>query len=251
MNDVQEVLSEFIFVLSSAETLSEYKITRSFPPELKQSPLKRSVLSCGIEKAKIERESTGVQLTVTVLTEVHIPVKNGGEESAASFDKISQAVLSSSAFEVKSAECGKLSYRRETDSLVMPVKTTLVSFKENTEPVHPPKTAVLLYVDGEVTAAAELCKARSFRVGELTSGERENFAFGMALGVINYRLELSDFVFADERVDFYALSNFNLVLIKSGKKITYGGCNWLEIEEDKAAVKKAVVLSQSRICEEA
>lgn len=262
MNAPEELLSEVLSYLLNCESLREYKIVHAFPPCLKQSPLKKITLACCVEKSKFshiqsDTKGDGVLSQSDILITVHIPPKNGGEESEEICGKLSRELFFSSPFDIKSLECGKISYRRETDSYIVPVTVSVEKFRNDgsgeTSPDTPPTDAAV-ELGGEVIAHAKLCSVKAFRGGRLAAPEREDKAFGTVLGVLGYRLEFSKIKFSDDETDFYNFHDFTVTFNKKGKRIIYGGCEWLEIEENYSGedhlIKKAVLISRSRVYEE-
>lgn len=255
MNAPEELLSEVLNYLLSCKSLKEYKIIHAFPSCLKQSPLKKITLACCVEKSKIvhvksDSKGDGVLSQADILITVHIPTLNGGAECEEICGKLSRELFFSSPFDIKSLECGKLSYRRETDSYTAPVVVSVESFKSGgaTPPDASEKDAVIEFC-GEVVANARLCSVKAFRDGYLAASEREDEAFGATLGVFGYRIEFSKVKFCDDETDFYDFHDFTVTFNKNGKKTIYGGCEWIEIEEaysgEDYLIKKAVLISRS------
>lgn len=264
MNAPEELLNEFTEYLLNCDSLSEYKIIHAFPPYLKQSPLRKITLTCCVEKLKLshvqsETKGDGVLSQADILITVHIPPKNGGAESETVCGKLSRELFFSSPFEIKSLECGKLSYRRETDSYTVPVSVSVEKFENDGEGggtlPDTPLTDTVIEVGGEVAANAKLRRIKAFRDGKLISAEREEEAYGAVLGVINYQIELSDVYLTTERDGFFGLGNFTLIIQNNGRKTVYGGCEWIEVSAEYSGrerlIKKAVLLARSRVCEEA
>lgn len=260
MTAPEEILNEVVNYLLSCESLKEYKIIHAFPSRLKQSPLKKITLTCCIDKTKLshvrQNKKDVVLSQADILITIHIPPQNGGEESEAICGKISRELFFSSSFNIKSLECGKLSYRRETDSFTVPVTVSIEKYERGGEDLpDTPLDGAVIESDGKAAANAELSKIKAFRSGKPAAGEREDYAFGAVLGVINYRIELSGVTAIEDFEKLKSLTNFTLRCEKNGKTISYGGCEWLELEEsfsdENYMIEEAVIFARSCDCEEA
>lgn len=94
-----------------------------------------------------------------------------------------------------------------------------------------------IYIEAE---GKKLAVVQSYRAIALRS-EQIVEAFGQAEPVAtiasqrSYRLELTRLYATDEAVsdgiDFHALSDFDLVIVKPDRRVVYTGCQWSRIEE--------------------
>ena len=98
----------------------------------------------------------------------------------------------------------------------------------------PTSRDIYIEVNGKKLAVVE-----SYKVSA-TRESRPVEAFGQAdpvatiAGRIKYNLELSR-VYVNpantDGIDFYGLTDFNVVIVKPGSKIIYSGCEWASIQE--------------------
>lgn len=113
---------------------------------------------------------------------------------------------------------------------------------------------IKLSANGKTLANVNSCRVISYRDGKLIAPERETEAYGTALGMNKYRLELSRIQFAGDKNDFYSLSNFTVTVKKPNKTVTFSGCNWVEITENYSPsgylIEKATLLARSRVSSE-
>lgn len=122
--------------------------------------------------------------------------------------------------------------------------------------IESPQTVsnIKLSADGKVLANVNSCRVTSFRDGKLIAPEREAEAYGTALGINQFRLELSRIMFTGDKNDFYSLSDFAVTVKKPNKTITFSGCEWIEITESYSPngylIEKATLLARSRVSTE-
>lgn len=82
----------------------------------------------------------------------------------------------------------------------------------------------------------------------------ESEPVGTVAGKTSYIIELSRIDAApayDDGVDFYSLEDFNLVIVKSDRRIVYTGCRWSDIGEvgelGSPVLEKVKVLATARM----
>ncbi len=100
----------------------------------------------------------------------------------------------------------------------------------------PTSSDIYIEVDGTRVAVVQSYTAKAVRKNSTTIeafGEREPVA--TIAGQVSHELTLKRLYATDDAildgVDFYALSDFSLVICKPDRKIIYGGCQWKEIGE--------------------
>ena len=100
--------------------------------------------------------------------------------------------------------------------------------------VFPTSRDIYIEVNGKKIAVVESYKARSNRDSRYVEAFGEEEPVGTVAGRVRHAIELSRVYVAGEgaaHVDFFGLSNFNLVVVKPDRKIVYSGCEWADISE--------------------
>lgn len=102
----------------------------------------------------------------------------------------------------------------------------------------PTSKDIYLEVNGRKLAVAQSYKARASRESKYVEAFGSSEPVGTVGGRVQHLLELSRVCLADrgltDGVDFYALDNFNVVIVKPDRRIIYSGCQWAEIAEGAA-----------------
>ncbi|MGI5958717.1 MAG: hypothetical protein ACOX60_04800 [Massiliimalia sp.] len=119
----------------------------------------------------------------------------------------------------------------------------------------PTSRDIYLEADGKKIAVVQgyrLKAERTTAVIEEFGNETPVAAIG---GKMTYTIELSRIVpmknsFGDG-IDFYSLSDFNLVVVKPDRRIVYSGCQWTQIQETGSlgvpCVETAVLTASRRM----
>ena len=107
----------------------------------------------------------------------------------------------------------------------------------------PTSKDIYLEVNGKKLAVVESYKAKSTCNSQYIEAFGQSEPIGTVAGKIHHTIELSR-VYACEKnqnnkVNFYNLHNFNLVIVKPDRKIIYSGCEWAGINES-ASVNSSV-----------
>lgn len=94
---------------------------------------------------------------------------------------------------------------------------------------------IYIEVDGKKLAVVESYKARSSRESSYIEAFGQSEPVATIPGKTKHYIELSR-VYAcntglDDSVNFFELTDFNLVVVKPDKKIVYSGCEWLNLTE--------------------
>lgn len=109
---------------------------------------------------------------------------------------------------------------------------------------------IYIEVNAKKIAIVESYKVRSSCDSHYIEAFGESEPVGTIAGRTRHTIELSRVYIcgdaASSHVNFYELSDFNLVVVKPDRKIIYSGCHWLNITET-AGLSGAIVESVSLI----
>lgn len=109
--------------------------------------------------------------------------------------------------------------------------------------VFPTSQDIYLEVNGQKVAVVEGYKAHSSRESRCVQAFGQSEAAGTVSGAVRHVIEISRVYAcpeAGENLDFYALQNFNLVIVKPGGRVIYTGCEWADLSET-ASLNDAVI----------
>lgn len=99
----------------------------------------------------------------------------------------------------------------------------------------PTSSDIYLEADGKKIAVVQSYKARAKRTSKNIEAFGEKEPVCTIDGQQNYTIELTRLYATDEAIsdgiDFYAVSDFSLVIVKPDRRIVYTGCQWSQIEE--------------------
>lgn len=108
----------------------------------------------------------------------------------------------------------------------------------------PTSKDIYLEINGKKLAVVESYKAKSTCDSQYIEAFGQSEPVGTVSGKIHHAIELSRVYACEEspnnKVDFYDLHNFNLVIVKPDRKIIYSGCEWSGINES-ASVNSSVL----------
>ncbi len=93
---------------------------------------------------------------------------------------------------------------------------------------------IFIEVNGRRLAVAQSYRARTGRETKAVEAFGQSEPVGAVAGRAVHQLELSRVQLLGEGgdgVDFYALSDFNVVIAKPGRHVIYSGCQWASIDE--------------------
>ena len=103
------------------------------------------------------------------------------------------------------------------------------------EVVFPTSKDIYIEVNGKKLAVVENYKAYSKRESRYIQAFGQSEPVGTVPGRTRHFVELSRVYICGSNINdditFFDLSDFNLVIVKPGKKIVYSGCEWSEINE--------------------
>lgn len=99
----------------------------------------------------------------------------------------------------------------------------------------PTSNDIYLEADGKKIAVVQSYKVKASRNSKVVEAFGESEPVVTIEGPKNYNIELTRLYATDEAIsdgiDFYAISDFSLVIVKPDRRIVYTGCRWSSIEE--------------------
>ena len=108
----------------------------------------------------------------------------------------------------------------------------------------PTSKDIYLEVNGKKLAVVESYKAKSTGESQYIEAFGQSEPIGTVTGKIHHTIELSRVYACEEnqnnKINFFDLHNFNLVIVKPDRKIIYSGCEWSGINES-ASVNSSVL----------
>ena len=103
----------------------------------------------------------------------------------------------------------------------------------------PTGSDISIEVNGQRLAVAQSYKARTAKESRNVEAFGSREPVGAVDGRVKHLLELTRVCVTGaalrERVDFYALTDFNVVIAKPDRRVIYSGCQWTEISEAASA----------------
>lgn len=103
----------------------------------------------------------------------------------------------------------------------------------------PTGSDISIEVNGQRLAVAQSYKARTAKESRYVEAFGSREPVGAVDGRVKHLLELTRVCVTGaalrERVDFYALTDFNVVIAKPDRRVIYFGCQWTEISEAASA----------------
>lgn len=100
----------------------------------------------------------------------------------------------------------------------------------------PTSRDIYIEIDGRRLAAAQNYKAKATRDSRYVEAFGAAEPVGTVGGQTKYLLELTRVVVCNpaDKTDFYALRDFNVVIVRPDCKTIYSGCQWSGIDESVA-----------------
>lgn len=99
----------------------------------------------------------------------------------------------------------------------------------------PTSSDIYLEAGGKKIAVVQSYRARAKRTGRTVEAFGESEPVATLEGTRSYELVLTRLYATDtaiaDGIDFFALSDFSLVIVKPDRRIVYTGCTWSDIEE--------------------
>ena len=103
----------------------------------------------------------------------------------------------------------------------------------------PTGSDISIEVNGQRLAVAQSSRARTSKESRYVEAFGSREPVGAVDGRVKHLLELTRVCVTGaalrERVDFYALTDFNVVIAKPDRRVIYSGCQWTEISEAASA----------------
>ena len=103
----------------------------------------------------------------------------------------------------------------------------------------PTGSDISIVVNGQRLAVAQSYKARTTKESRYVEAFGSKEPVGAVDGRVKHLLELTRGCVTGaalrDKVDFYALSDFNVVVAKPDRRVIYSGCQWSEISEAASA----------------
>ena len=117
----------------------------------------------------------------------------------------------------------------------------------------PTSADIYLELDGKKIAVVQGYTARAAKSSRFVEAFGESEPVAAIDGQRKYTLELTRLYATDDAIsdgiDFYALSDFSLVICKPDRRIIYSGCQWSSVQEEgqlNAMVAEKVSLVASK-----
>ena len=103
----------------------------------------------------------------------------------------------------------------------------------------PTGSDISIEVNGQRLAVAQSYRVRTSKESRYVEAFGSREPVGAVDGRVKHLLELTRVCVTGaalrERVDFYALTDFNVVIAKPDRRVIYSGCQWTEISEAASA----------------
>ena len=117
----------------------------------------------------------------------------------------------------------------------------------------PTSSDIYLELDGRKIAVVQSYTAKAVRSSQYVEAFGESEPVAAIEGQKRYTLELTRLYATDDAIsdgiDFYALSDFSLVICKPDRRIIYSGCQWSSVQEEgqlNAMVAEKVTVAAAR-----
>ena len=119
----------------------------------------------------------------------------------------------------------------------------------------PTSSDIYLEANGKKVAVVQSYKVSAKKTEKIIEAFGEDEPVATIANQPTYTIELTRLYATDEAVrdgiDFYALSDFSLVIVKPDRRVVYTGCNWSEIAEDgqlsEMVAEKIRVIASHRV----
>lgn len=119
----------------------------------------------------------------------------------------------------------------------------------------PTSSDIYIEVDGKKVAVVQSYSAKATKTSTAVEAFGEKEPVATVAGPIKHELELSRLYATDEavrdKIDFYELDHFSLVICKPDRRIIYADCRWSSINEDaalgKMVMEKVKLVASRRI----
>ena len=119
----------------------------------------------------------------------------------------------------------------------------------------PTSSDIWLEVDGQKVAVVQGYSCKASRTSMTVEAFGEDEPVATVQGPQNYVIQLTRLYATDQaiadKLDFYSMKNFSLVICKPDRKVIYSDCQWSDIQEDaqlgKMVVEKLTLVARSRM----
>jgi len=102
----------------------------------------------------------------------------------------------------------------------------------------PTSNDISIEINGRKLAVAQRYRAKTTRESRYVEAFGSAEPVGTVGGRVSHLLELSRVCICDsamsDGVDFHALTDFNVVVVKPDRKVIFSGCEWASIDENAA-----------------
>ena len=119
----------------------------------------------------------------------------------------------------------------------------------------PTSSDIWLELDGQKVAGVQSYNCKTTRSSLTVEAFGEDEPVATVQGPQNYVIQLTRLYATDQaiadKLDFYSLKNFSLVICKPDRKVIYSDCQWSDIQEDaqlgRMVVEKLTLVAKSRM----
>lgn len=119
----------------------------------------------------------------------------------------------------------------------------------------PTSSDIYLEANGKKIAVVQSYRALSSKSEKLIEAFGETEPIAALTGRTSYKITLTRLYATDEAIsdgiDFHALSDFSLVIVKPDRRIAYTGCRWSNIEEEGSigdtVAEKVSIIAAKRV----
>ena len=119
----------------------------------------------------------------------------------------------------------------------------------------PTSADIWLELDGQKVAVVQSYSCKTTRSSLTVEAFGEDEPVAAVQGPNNYVIQLTRLYATDQaiadKLDFYGMKDFSLVICKPDRKVIYSGCQWSDIQEDaqlgKMVVEKLTLVAQKRM----
>ena len=119
----------------------------------------------------------------------------------------------------------------------------------------PTSADIWLELDGQKVAVVQSYSCKTTRSSMTVEAFGEDEPVATVQGPNNYVIQLTRLYATDQaiadKLDFYGMKDFSLVICKPDRKVIYSGCQWSDIQEDaqlgKLVMEKLTLVAQKRM----
>ena len=119
----------------------------------------------------------------------------------------------------------------------------------------PTSADIWLELDGQKVAVVQSYSCKTTRSSMTVEAFGEDEPVATVQGPNNYVIQLTRLYATDQaiadKLDFYGMKDFSLVICKPDRKVIYSGCQWSDIQEDaqlgKTVAEKLTLIAQKRM----